>query len=108
MILFSAIDAQLPCDRRFTAQLAERDKASAESQGIEVVFVSSDNDRKGRIFSEYFAEMPWLAVPNHNHNLKSQLFKKFDAGGAISMLVILDGNGNYVTNNGSCKFNEYF
>merc|ERR1712124_55295 len=48
-----------PC-RGFTPKLAEWYSASLKAKGLEVVFVSSDNDEHS--FKEYFKEMPWLAL----------------------------------------------
>jgi nucleoredoxin len=51
-----------PC-RQFTPIFAEFYSTLQEVQpdALEVVFVSSDRDLNG--FQEYFASMPWLALP---------------------------------------------
>lgn len=50
-----------PC-RRFTPTLVEAYNAlTAEGKSFEIVFISDDRDEKA--FEEYFAHMPWLAVP---------------------------------------------
>ncbi len=63
-----------PC-RDFTPHLAEVYKAfkasHARSADWEVVFVSSDSDEAA--FKEYFAEMPWLALPYENREAKRKL-----------------------------------
>ena len=59
-----------PC-RGFTPVLASKFKASAEEKQIAVVFVSSDRDEAA--FDEYFAEMPWFALPFAARDAKSAL-----------------------------------
>lgn len=51
-----------------------------KSQGkdLEIVFVSSDRD-EGQ-FSEYFKEMPWLALPYALREKKAELGSKFKVG----------------------------
>ena len=45
-----------------------------KSRHAEVVFVSSDNDESS--FDEYYAEMPWLAVPYSLTDIKESLGTK--------------------------------
>ena len=53
---------QCPPCRAFTPQLVETyKKIVAKGNNFEVVFVSSDQDEDS--MNEYYAEMPWLAVP---------------------------------------------
>ena len=52
-----------------------------------MIFVSSDRDQHS--FDEYFAEMPWLAVP-HGDSRKGALSKLFEVEG-IPTLVIVGG-----------------
>ena len=85
-----------PC-RGFTPKLAEWYNANAEKLGMEIVFVSSDKDA-GQ-FDEYFGEMPWAALPFAERDLKASLSKKFKVNG-IPAFVIVDGNGNLVTDKG--------
>ena len=59
-----------PC-RGFTPKLAEwytKLTSGALKDKVEIVFVSSDRDEKS--FNEYFAEMPWLALPFENRDKK--------------------------------------
>merc|ERR1712054_744437 len=65
--------------------------------GLEIVFVSSDKDEPA--FNEYYAEMPWLALPYSNRELKETLSKKFKVRG-IPSFVILDSDGNTITTEG--------
>ena len=53
---------------------------------LEIVFVSSDRDQAS--FSNYFAKMPWVALPM-NSPFKNNLATKFSVSG-IPMLVILN------------------
>eukprot|EP00798_Chlamydomonas_sp_ICE-L_P031173 gene31173-6316_t len=67
-----------PC-RSFTPQLAEiyNDfKAShARAADWEIVFVSSDRQQES--FDEYYADMPWLALPFEQRDRKATLSSKF-------------------------------
>mmetsp|Transcript_41400 Transcript_41400/g.74989 ORF Transcript_41400/g.74989 Transcript_41400/m.74989 type:complete len:424 (-) Transcript_41400:124-1395(-) len=85
-----------PC-RGFTPQLAEWYKKDLKAKGLEVVFVSSDRDEGA--FKEYFAEMPWLALPYAERDLKATLSKKFKVQG-IPSLVILGSDGKVITLDG--------
>jgi nucleoredoxin len=85
-----------PC-RGFTPQFAGWYKENLKERGLEVVFVSSDRDENA--FKEYFAEMPWLALPYSSRELKAKLSQKFKVQG-IPSVVILDGNGAVITKDG--------
>lgn len=85
-----------PC-RGFTPQFAGWYKDSLQAKGLEVVFVSSDRDDDA--FKEYFAEMPWKALPYEDRDRKEKLSKKFKVQG-IPAVVILDGDGNVITKDG--------
>jgi len=82
-----------PC-RGFTPQLATSYEEHLKAKGLEIVFVSSDRDEKS--FDEYYAEMPWVALPYSESTCKEALNKKFKVGG-IPTLVILDSEGKLVT-----------
>lgn len=91
-----------PC-RGFTPCLA---KAYKERQtNVEVVFISSDRDEAA--FEEYFADMPWLALPYVAREKKDELSKTFEVRG-IPTLIILDAEGNLVTRNGRAEYEAYF
>jgi len=91
-----------PC-RMFTPQLAEWYKKSLQSLGMEVVFASSDQSEQA--FSDYFAEMPWLALPYSERDIKAKLGEKFDCSG-IPYLVILGADGQIIAKNGRGKVTE--
>jgi len=83
-----------PC-RQFTPKLAEIYKSwKADGKKIEIIFGSSDRDAKN--WSEYYAEMPWLAFP-FGDKRKDVLEQKYNVNG-IPWLVILDKNGKLVQN----------
>eukprot|EP00931_Biecheleriopsis_adriatica_P107054 TRINITY_DN81393_c0_g1_i1.p1 TRINITY_DN81393_c0_g1~~TRINITY_DN81393_c0_g1_i1.p1 ORF type:complete len:148 (-),score=33.04 TRINITY_DN81393_c0_g1_i1:175-618(-) len=103
MIYFSAHWCP-PC-RGFTPQLVKAYEKGAQEKNIEVVFVSSDRDEAG--FSDYYGEMPWLALPFGAKDKKSELAQKFGVRG-IPMLVILDADGNLVTGEGRGQYAKYF
>lgn len=71
--------------------------------GFEVVFVSSDRDKK--TFDAYFQTMPWLALPFDDQTNKD-LTKYFDITG-IPSLVILGPDGKTVTKLGTRLVNLY-
>jgi nucleoredoxin len=87
-----------PC-RSFTPHLAKAYSLHLLAKGLEVVFVSWD--RSQAEFDEYFAEMPWAAVPYAQaEKLKSTVNKKDKVQG-IPTLVILDGaTGATITKDG--------
>jgi nucleoredoxin len=91
-----------PC-RGFTPQLAEWYDTSYKSLGMEVVFASSDRDEKS--FGEYFAEMPWLALPYSARDLKEKLGEKFECSG-IPHLVLLSPDGVVATLDGRSVVSE--
>lgn len=60
---------------------------------VEIIFVSSDRDEAS--FSEYFGEMPWLALPFSKRAEKEALSSLFDVNG-IPTLITLDAHLNVV------------
>ena len=66
-------------------------------QGMEVVFVSSDKNEEA--FTDYFAEMPWKALPFVDRERKAALSNKFKVSG-IPSFVILDKDGSAITTDG--------
>eukprot|EP01116_Phalansterium_solitarium_P003545 TRINITY_DN14363_c0_g1_i1.p2 TRINITY_DN14363_c0_g1~~TRINITY_DN14363_c0_g1_i1.p2 ORF type:complete len:417 (-),score=158.92 TRINITY_DN14363_c0_g1_i1:98-1348(-) len=85
-----------PC-RGFTPELAKVFKNLRESKNWEIVFVSSD--REEHAFDDYFAEMPWYALPYSDRQRKAQLSKKFKVRG-IPTLVVLTPDGKTATLDG--------
>ena len=88
-----------PC-RGFTPKLAEsyRKIKSAHGNAFEIVYVSSDRNEQD--FAQYFADMPWLAVPYHLRDLQTALGHMFGVSG-IPALILLDGaTGELITKNG--------
>ncbi|XP_028796232.1 probable nucleoredoxin 1 [Neltuma alba] len=83
-----------PC-RAFLPKLIEsyhKIKAKQDS-AVEVVFISSDRDLAS--FNDFFAGMPWLALP-FGDSRKSFLSRKFKAQG-IPMLVAIGPGGQILT-----------
>merc|ERR1719195_1012183 len=85
-----------PC-RGFTPKFAEWYSKDLEDKGLEVVFISSDKDESA--FGEYFGEMPWLAVPYSNRDVKQQLDKKYKIQG-IPSVIVLGPDGDVITKDG--------
>jgi len=87
-----------PC-RGFTPVLASMyNDLKVNNKSIEIVFVSSDSSEDQ--FLEYYEEMPWLALPYSNRDLKATLSDQYDCGG-IPYLVLLDGKtGAEITRDG--------
>jgi nucleoredoxin len=85
-----------PC-KQFTPILAELYRKSYKAKGLEVIFVSSDRDIAA--FSQYLGEMPWLAIPFSDRNIKARLSEKFGISG-IPALIVFDSLGNLVTSQG--------
>ena len=85
-----------PC-RQFTPILADAYKKTFKAKGLEIIFVSSDRDEID--FKEYFASMPWLALPFSERRLKDSLAQKFGISG-IPALLVFDGQGRLVDRDG--------
>lgn len=86
-----------PC-RGFTPLLAKCYKELKEAgKKFEIVFVSSDRDEES--FKEYMSEMPWVALPLSEKNLKEDLNGIFEIRG-IPTLVLLKPDGTLLTANG--------
>merc|ERR1712205_242304 len=82
-----------PC-RGFTPKLAEFYTKDLKQKGLEIVFVSSDQDQPS--FDEYFSEMPWLALPYSDRETKDKLSKKFKVQG-VPTFIILNPDGTVIT-----------
>jgi len=86
-----------PC-RGFTPKLAEiYNDMKAAGKKFEIVFASSDRDQTA--FDEYYAEMPWLALPYSDRATKDALSKKFKVQG-IPTFVIVGKDGEVITTDG--------
>ncbi|KAF7847792.1 hypothetical protein BT93_L2570 [Corymbia citriodora subsp. variegata] len=74
-----------PC-RAFLPVLTEAyEKIKAKDSAFEVIFLSSDKDQT--TFDNYFAEMPWLALPFGDERKKS-LSRKFKVHGIPTLIAI--------------------
>jgi nucleoredoxin len=87
-----------PC-RGFTPKLAEFYKDGLKDK-MEIFFVSSDRDQAS--FDEYFAEMPWQALPYEKRSEKSFLSDAFGVSG-IPAFVVLNNDGTLITTDGRSK-----
>ncbi|XP_027345973.1 probable nucleoredoxin 1 [Abrus precatorius] len=82
-----------PC-RLFLPKLIDAyHKIKAKDNAFEVIFISSDRDQAS--FDEFFAGMPWLALP-FGDSRKKNLSRKFKVSG-IPMLVAIGSSGQTVT-----------
>jgi G3E family GTPase/thiol-disulfide isomerase/thioredoxin len=88
--LYFGEHASLPC-QMFSSQLVKMYEQHYKTEGLEIVFVSYDRDQPA--FDGYFSQMPWLAVPFANAELRRQLGARFKAATAdgIASFIILDG-----------------
>ena len=88
-----------PC-RAFTPELVKTYNKLKESRSdVELIFISSDRDEAS--FNEYFGEMPWLALPFADRDVKGQLSKLFSVSGIPSLKVlgpVKEGGGRDVIN----------
>ncbi|GMI52462.1 hypothetical protein TeGR_g14590 [Tetraparma gracilis] len=102
MIYFSAHWCP-PC-KAFTPKLATfYNDLKKSNPDFELVFVSSDRDEAA--FDEYFAEMPWLALPYAARDRKDALSKKFKVNG-IPSLVVVGADGETITTDGRSGVSE--
>ncbi|XP_071849006.1 nucleoredoxin-like [Apostichopus japonicus] len=85
-----------PC-KGFTPRLVDfYNKVNEAGKNFEIVF--SSGDRNEASFKEYFATMPWLALPFQDQRAK-QLSAIFEVSG-IPMLIIIDEYGKVITSQG--------
>lgn len=82
-----------PSCREFTRELDCLYIDTFAGKGLEVVFVSSDEDETA--FDEYCGEQPWLALPFLDRDRKQILTEKLNVKG-IPMVVILDAEGKVI------------
>mmetsp|Transcript_30210 Transcript_30210/g.39814 ORF Transcript_30210/g.39814 Transcript_30210/m.39814 type:complete len:420 (-) Transcript_30210:151-1410(-) len=81
-----------PC-RMFTPKLVSvYNKIKEQRDDFEVIFVSGDSDQKQ--FDEYFAEMPWLAIPYGDSRIQA-LNRHFEVNG-IPCFVMVDAEGKVI------------
>eukprot|EP01031_Cornospumella_fuschlensis_P024385 gene24385-29480_t len=86
-----------PC-RGFTPKLAEKYQAlKAQGKDFEVIFVSSD--RNAVEFTQYFQEMPWMALEYTDREAKEMLSRVFDVNG-IPTLLLFNADGSLMTTKG--------
>ena len=85
-----------PC-REFTPLFADvYNEVNTDGKVIEVVFCSGDKEQK--IFDEYYAEMPWLALPKGDPRMGA-LATQFKVTG-VPRLIVLKPDGTVVDKNG--------
>jgi len=82
-----------PC-RGFTPDFVQSYTNRLEAKGLRCVLVSSDQSEEA--FKEYFAKMPWLALPYSERQLKEELSAKFGVK-SIPSLALVDLEGNTIT-----------
>jgi len=82
-----------PC-RGFTPELIKAYKEHLKAKGLEVIFVSSDRDQKQ--FREYYAEMPWKAIPMGDKR-KQLLSDMFEVEGIPTFVVVDAETGETIT-----------
>jgi len=92
-----------PC-RSFTPQLVEiYSELLKKGEAFEIVFLSRDKEEKA--FEEYYASMPWLALPFAD-NTQKKLSRYFRIEG-IPTLIILGPDGKTIRNDAVGLIREY-
>lgn len=86
-----------PC-RGLTPKLAEAYKTIAAHRSFEVVFISSDRDEAQ--FESYHKEMPWLALPFAERDLKKKLSKQFKVSGIPALILLEGATGKVISKDG--------
>lgn len=92
-----------PC-YSFTPSLVEVYEELSPKGNFEIVFISADRDDES--FNQYFSKMPWLAIPFSESEPRKSLKELFKVRG-IPYLVILDGTGKVVSNQGVKLIKDY-
>lgn len=86
-----------PC-RSLSRVLVESYRTVKEAgQKFEIVFVSADRSEES--FTQYFSEMPWVAVPYADEGRRSRLNRLYGIQG-IPTLILLDTEGKVITRQG--------
>jgi len=87
-----------PC-RAFTPKLVSAFKYGSPPPNLACVFVSADRDEMA--FTQYYNEMPWLAIPYASAGAKSQsLGPAFNVQGIPSLVVLNAKTGAPISLNG--------
>jgi len=86
-----------PC-RKFTPVLTSSyTKLKESGKNFEIVFVSEDHDIES--FTEYYAEMPWLAIPFGDPRI-ADLKRRFKASGIPRLIIIDASTGDTICDEG--------
>lgn len=89
-----------PC-RKFTPMLSVTYEDRTDPNEVEVIFISSDNDLEA--FNEYFADMPWTALPFAERDRAEKVGETFGVQGIPSLIVLDGATGAVVTKQGREK-----
>jgi len=73
-----------PC-KQFTPMCAKFYE-QAQHAGLEIIFLSSDKNQEA--FDEYYGEMPWVALPYSERELKAKLSDIMDVEGIPCMRIV--------------------
>jgi thiol-disulfide isomerase/thioredoxin len=88
-----------PC-QGFTPELRRvYDELRAGGKRFEVVLVSTDRDPES--FDEYFAKMPWLALPYDRRELATDLNRLYEVNGIPTLVLVSPKDGAVVTADGT-------
>ena len=81
----------IPC-HAFMSQLVAAYEQHYKAKGLEIVFVSFDSDQAA--FNEHYGQMPWMAVPFANTELRQRLGARYkvDRETGLPSLVVVDGS----------------
>lgn len=91
-----------PC-KAFIPQLIHAYDSIRKRIQFEIIFVSSD--RSEQSYNSHASSMPWPSVPYSNTTLRQNLTECFNVRG-IPYLVLIDKNGNIITENGRAEITE--
>jgi nucleoredoxin len=86
-----------PC-RGFTPQLIDFYHAHAEKKNFEVLLVSWDEAMED--FKDYYAKMPWLALPFEDHKGMELLTTGFDVKSIPTLMGVDADSGKIITTQG--------
>lgn len=83
-----------PCQNFNKLLVNAYEQLKSLSPGFEVVFVSADEDLDA--FNNYYACMPWLAVPFSDLKTKKSLNQRFDVEGIPCLIILQPDNSKDV------------
>ncbi|CCW59631.1 unnamed protein product [Phytomonas sp. EM1] len=92
-----------PC-RGFTPHLIDFYNKYHKEKDFEVVFVSWDEEKED--YTQYYAKMPWLAIPFEQNDVVKTLINRHSVESIPTLIAIEAATGNVITTSARSKVME--